>query len=70
MGNMTGCKLLDKTMDLLYKTNKGAAQICREADVGYPWLMALKGGHNGTKFPAVDKIERLYECLSGSKLNV
>jgi hypothetical protein len=64
------CKLLDKTMELLLTTDKSAQQICREADVGYPWLMALKGGHNGTKFPAVDKIERLYECLAGRELKV
>jgi hypothetical protein len=63
-------KLLDTTMRLLLTTEKSAAQICREADVGYPWLMALKGGHNGTKFPAVDKIERLYECLSGKELRL
>lgn len=63
-------KLLDRTMVLLLTTDKSAAQICRDANVGYPWLMALKGGHNGTKFPAVDKIERLYEYLSGKELNV
>jgi hypothetical protein len=64
------CKLLNKTKELLWTTEKSASQICREADVSYPWLMALKGGHNGTKFPAVDKIERLYECLSGKNLEL
>lgn len=63
-------KLLTKTKELLKYTEKPAARICEEAQVSYPWLMALKGNHNGTKYPAVDKIERLYECLSGKKLEV
>jgi hypothetical protein len=57
-------------MELLSTTDKSAAQICKEANVGYPWLMALKGENNRTKFPAVDKIERLYECLSGRELKL
>ncbi|UBM07985.1 GIY-YIG nuclease family protein [Cupriavidus metallidurans] len=63
-------RLLSKTIELLATTDKPLTEICREADVTYPWLTALKGSHNGTKFPAVDKIERLYEFLSGTSLDL
>lgn len=67
---MSNSKLMDRTLELLVHTDKRLTDICREADVSYPWLTAFKGGHNGTKYPAVDKIERLYECLAGKELEV
>jgi hypothetical protein len=63
-------KLLNKVMDLLDNTDKKPSEIAVGAQVGYPWLMALKGRHGTTKFPSVDKVERLYEYLSGRKLEI
>jgi hypothetical protein len=63
-------KLLNKVMWLLDTTDKRPSEIAVGAQVGYPWLMALKGRHGTTKYPAVDKVERLYEYLSGKKLEI
>jgi hypothetical protein len=67
-GNVS--RLLKKALELFNTTDKSPAEICRGADVTYPWLMALKGNHSGTTYPSVDRIERLYEYLSGKRLEL
>jgi len=65
-----GTRLMEYTRDMLFTTDLTLSQICVMADVTYPWLMAFKSRSNRTKYPSVDKIERLYECLVGKPLQL
>lgn len=66
-------KLWTRTRELLARTDKSPAEICMGAKVTLSWLMTIKygmGNRGAVKFPAVDKVERLYEFLSGKTLDV
>lgn len=66
-------RLMARTMELLASTNKTTPEICMGAKVSPAWLNTIKygmGKRGRIRSPAVDKVERLYEYLSGKKLDV
>lgn len=63
-------KLLNKTIKLLQETDIPLNTIVRETNLTYPWLTRLRGQYDAKASPAVDKIETLYEFLSGKQLEV
>lgn len=65
-------RLLNKTRELLQDTDKTMTEICIGTGLSYPWLQTVKygKGKKGPVVPSVDKVERLYEFLSGKKLDV
>lgn len=61
-------KLLIRTKELLSeKTIPQLIQISNETGLPYTWLRSVR--YNDIK-PAVDRIEKLYEHLSGHQLEV
>lgn len=61
-------KLLTKTRDLLKaKTTNEMAKIASDTGLPYTWLLAVRYKDAS---PAVDRIEKLYEYLSGFELEV
>ena len=66
-------KLWDKTQKLLMETDHTIPEICVGADVTISWVQSVKygiGRRGSVRFPSVDKVERLYEFLSGKTLEV
>jgi hypothetical protein len=63
-------RLYLRTIDLL-KTRpreKSLAVICRDTGLPRAWLVDIMG--NGERSPSVDRIEILYEYLSGTNLDI
>jgi len=61
-------KLLERTRELLKeKSTDEMAQIAVAIDVPYTWIHSVRYKEG---VPAVDRIEKLYEHLSGHKLEV
>lgn len=58
--------LLDKTKELLNSTGADLTDIAIETSVTYDWLVKLKG--NRIKDPSVNKVQAVYEYLSGKPL--
>nr|AYD82568.1 hypothetical protein ART_00099 [Achromobacter phage vB_Ade_ART] len=66
-------RLWNKTKELLETTDKTMAEICVGTGLTYAWLQTVKygkGRRGGPVVPSVEKAERLYEFLSGKKLDV
>lgn len=63
-------RLAAATRAMLLKTTIPVVQIAADCDLSYPWLMRYKGRFGETEMPSVDKIERLYEYLSGKRLEI
>lgn len=60
--------LFEKTVQLLKETNKTQKQIAEETGLGYWWITTLSQGK--VRDASVNKIQKLYEHLSGKKLVV
>ena len=58
--------LYNTTIRLLRKDLRPLYQIANETKLSYHWLCKLKRG--SIRGPGVDKIQPLYEFLSGKKL--
>jgi len=66
-------KLWNRTLELLEQTDKTIPEICVGAHVNHSWLMSIKyglGKRGHIRNPSVDKVERLYEFLSGKQLDI
>lgn len=61
-------KLAEATRALLLATDMRPEKIAVEADITIPWLMKFKGKDGETTCPSADRLERLYEVLSGKEL--
>ncbi len=61
-------RLLTRTRELLaQKTHNEMMEIAQATSLPYSWLMAVR---YKPITPAVDRVEKLYEYLSGNKLEV
>jgi predicted transcriptional regulator len=63
-------KLKDKVRELLGTTEYTLAEIAEACDVSVPWIARLKGSHGDYENPSVDRMEELYEFLSGKELKL
>jgi len=63
-------KLKTKVLELLQDTPFTLAEIAEACDVSVPWIARLKGPHGDTLNPSVDRMEELYEFLSGKELTL
>lgn len=60
-------KLAHKVWLLVWESDLPMTRIAADCDVSYPWLFRFRG----TAFddmPSVDRLERLYEYLTGKTL--
>ncbi len=55
---------------LLMSTRIPIVRIAEDCELSYPWLMRYKSHYGATEMPSVDKIERLYEYLSGKRMDL
>lgn len=60
--------LMTATLDLLKKDSRSLLQIYDETGVPFYWLRRFVTG--GYKNPSVNRVQYLFEKLSGKKLNV
>lgn len=58
--------LQEKTLDLLKQDDRTMRQISEETDLPYDWLVGFK--HERFKESSANRVQRLYEYLSGTKL--
>lgn len=61
--------LLNKTLDLLRQTERDSwHDLARTSGATYAWIAQLHAGN--IKDPSVNKIELLYNALSGKKIKL
>lgn len=60
--------LLEKTLDLLNDNVTPIRELSEASGLPYDWLIGIK--YNRIKKPSVDRIQKLYEYLTGSTLAV
>lgn len=60
--------LFDRTCALLSATDKPLPEVARDTGLPVSWLKKLKYGKIDD--PSVNRIQRLYEFLSGSQIKV
>lgn len=60
--------LYDRTVQLLIESTQRPEKIASEVGVSQSWLIMIK--RHGMKDPSIHKIIRLYEYLSGRKVEV
>lgn len=60
--------LYDKTMKLLEQDVRSLRQIAKEVKLPYDWLVGVR--YKRIKNPSVNRIQKLYEYLSGQRLSV
>lgn len=60
------CPLLAKTIELLATCGKSPATVAEESGLSFYWVQALRYNHKID--PSVTKTIKLYEHLSGKKL--
>lgn len=60
--------LFQRTLELLKTTDETIPQIYVDTQLPFYWLQSLREGR--IKNPSVNRIQRLYEHLSGKKLEV
>lgn len=61
-------KLAKAARDLLIETEQRPEVIATQTGLTVPWLMSLKGRGGENLCPQCDRVERLYEYLSGKEL--
>jgi hypothetical protein len=60
--------LVEKTLELLNADGVEPLRVYAETGIGFHWLTQLRGGR--IKNPSADRIQALYEHLSGKVLDV
>ena len=60
--------LYKQTLKLLEASSSPLRQIAVDADLPYDWLVGVR--YDRIKNPSVNRIQQLYEFLSGDKLDV
>lgn len=63
-------KLAAKTRELLLHSEIRSERIAADCEVTMAWLMRFRSKFGETEAPSVDRIERLYEYLSGKVIEV
>lgn len=66
--NAETCPLLAKTIELLVKCGRSPAKVAEECGLPFYWVQSVRYNHKID--PSVTKTVRLYEHLSGKKLEV
>lgn len=66
--NAAECPLLAKTIELIRTCGKSAYTLSQETGLSYYWLQSIR--YNYKIDPSVTKVVKLYEHLSGKKLEV
>lgn len=64
----TRSKLAGKARELLLTTDIRLEKIAVECEVTLPWLSRFKSKFGETECPSADRVERLYEYLTGKEL--
>jgi hypothetical protein len=64
----TRSKLAGKSRELLMNTDIRLERIAVDCGLTLPWLARFKSKFGETEVPAADKVERLYEYLTGKVL--
>jgi hypothetical protein len=60
--------LLERTQELLKESGKTSLDIFRDTNIPYYWLNQFRDGRS--RDPSVNRVQALYEYLSGTKLEV
>ena len=60
--------LYEQTLRLLTDTNLTIQEIAKQSGLPYDWLVSVR--YDRVKDPSVNRIQTLYEFLSGKPLNV
>lgn len=63
-------KLLRRTRELLIQSDERLEDIATNTGLKFSWLVAMRGNYHPQRCPTVDKVEALYEYLSGKELGV
>lgn len=61
-------ELLDSATDPAKEDKKSLREIAEGSGLPYDWLVGIK--YDRFKNPSVNRVERLYEYLSGKKLSI
>lgn len=68
MANKKSKTLMEKTLQLLKETNTPIETITQDTKLTFYWLTRFR--RNEFKDPGVNKVELLYEYLTGKNLSV
>lgn len=60
--------LYEQTLKLLIASELTILDIAERADLPYDWLVSIR--YDRVKNPSVNRIQKLYEFLTGKPLNV
>jgi hypothetical protein len=60
--------LYEQTLELLIASDLTLTEIAINADVPYDWLVSIR--YDRVKNPSVNRVQQLYEFLSGKPLTV
>lgn len=62
------CPLLARVIELVQTCGKSPGQLAQETGFSYYWIVSLR--YNSKIDPSVTKIIKMYEHLTGSKLEI
>lgn len=62
------CRLLKRTIELLGSCGKSVDQVAKETGLPFYWVQSVR--YNKGIDPAVSRIVKLYEYLSGKQLEI
>ena len=60
--------LYEQTLELLVASELTLQDIAEQADLPYDWLVSIR--YDRVKNPSVNRVQKLYEFLSGKPLTV
>lgn len=60
--------LYEQTLELLINSDMTIQDIATQADLPYDWLVSIR--YDRVKNPSVNRVQKLYEFLSGKPLTV
>ena len=60
--------LYEQTLELLVASELTIQDIATQADLPYDWLVSIR--YDRVKNPSVNRVQKLYEFLSGKPLTV
>lgn len=60
--------LYEQTLELLIASKLTIQDIATQADLPYDWLVSIR--YDRVKNPSVNRVQKLYEFLSGKPLTV
>ena len=60
--------MMVRTLELLQQTRKTIPEIYKETGINYYWLRKFRSGE--IKDPSVNRVQKLYEYLTGKPLSL